>query len=198
MTSTYSLDDLIYKAKWEGLERDEARWAEQQLLHPDPELDRYKVLYLVGKGLDKSFAPLVEPYLSWHEEPELARLALQILCHYWDLTSTYLPFVREFVEGVGWDEGGHIRLVAISIAGAHLRTSHDHALLARLLDLAETCGQPGDDQVRRVALKALARAIGLEWNQILPVAGSLDQVVGEQEVLAQARARLASERREGS
>ncbi len=196
MTGPYGLDDLIYKAKWEGLERDEARWAEQQLLHPDQDLDRYKVLHLVGKGLDRSFARLVEPYLTCHEEPDLARLALQILCQYWDLTCDYLPFVREFVEGVAWDEDGHIKLMAISVAGGYLRTNRDPDLLAQVLDVLEG-DDPEQDIEREAAVTALARAIGLEWKQILPVAGSLDQVVTQQEVLAQARARLAAERRDG-
>ncbi len=196
MTGPYGLDDLIYKAKWEGLERDEARWAEQQLLHPDPELDRYRVLYLVGKGLDKSFAPLVEPYLTSHEEPHLARLALQILCQYWGLPADYLPLVREFLEGVAWDEDGHIRLMAISVAGAYLRANRDLDLLAQVLRILEG-NDPDEDLEREAAFEALARAIGLEWKQILPVAGSLDQMVGRETVHARARARLAAERGDG-
>lgn len=127
--------------------------------------DPYTVLHALGRGSDHAMADVVEPYLDAQEDPMLARLAVQILCNYWERSADYLPVLRRFAMGVAWDEEGDVRQAAISALGEHVRREpHDTISLGLLWQIA---GDADDDEMAREdALLAIARALGREWSEV--------------------------------
>src|SRR6185437_426082 len=97
----------------------------------------YTALHILGHAGDASYEAIVSAFLDSQDNPMLARLALQILCSYWGLCDQYVEEVRQFVDGVAWDEGEDVRLAAISIGGDYLGGHEDRALADALLSTFE-------------------------------------------------------------
>lgn len=76
-----------------------------------------------------------------------------------------------FIVGVGWDieDGGYVRLVALSAGGELARDSGDLAMTAGLMAAYADVTNP--DIVRSTAYSALLRAAGKEWKET-PEVGS--------------------------
>ncbi|MFB9394160.1 hypothetical protein ACFPM3_20585 [Streptomyces coeruleoprunus] len=121
--------------------------------------DLYTALHVVGLAGSPTQAEVVRKYLDMPSDPMLSRLALQILCDYWGMSSDVLPEIHRFLTGVGWDIDGDVREVAISVAGRHLREERGPRSLAQaLVRIAEDEGEL--DFVRESAVRALAGALG--------------------------------------
>ena len=95
----------------------------------------------------------------------VARVALQILCRFWDLTDKYRDIVARFLKGVNWDYDGDVRQIAITATGEFLAANRDCILLDQLLRLSD----PANDweSERRIAIEAIARAVGLSLKEAL-------------------------------
>jgi len=183
------LEDLVDRAK-QGLVRPSeiTEVAAALTSLPDDSEDGYSLLYVLGRSEATQYEELVAGFLR-SGDPNLARLALQILCMFWDLTESYVDDLRAFLDGVEWDDDGWVQQIAVSAAGQYLRTHTDTAMLARLLELAE----PDNDVLeRRWALEALAVALGDPLAETL-TAGGNDRAGWTARVLSRAEDRLAAE-----
>jgi hypothetical protein len=134
--------------------------------------DPYEYLLAIGRAGAKQYRGLVESFLNASEDPMLARLALQILCRYWDLSDQYLPQIRRFVDKVDWDEEDDVRLIAISCAGSLLAQRPCKPLLASLLRIFR---DPDESQtVREVAYCAMAESTGVPILKLPPASRHFD------------------------
>ena len=131
---------------------------------------------------DTRHEDLVASYLDSPDDAMLARLAIQILGHWWGLGARYASRIREFVVGVPWDleSGGYARQTAISSAGLILRDLVDPRLLAALLAVFDA---DESDDMRRQAYTALLRAAGKDWSAIPGTASDAWRTDPDQAVL---------------
>ena len=155
---------LLEKAKDGLLSEHELDQVVAAIKDPGVNADPYTLLHIIGRAMDVSNEELVASYLDWPEDPMLSRLALQILCNYWGLTSKYISYVRKFLSNVDWDVDGDVRQVAASIAGEHLRATWDDDLFRSLLDISTN--ESDLPEVRVAAIRALARAMGHDWDHM--------------------------------
>jgi hypothetical protein len=159
-----SWKELLEKAKDGLLSKHELDQVVAALKDPGTTADPYTLLHIIGRAMDASNEDLVASYLDYPQDPMLSRLALQILCNYWGLTSKYIDYVRRFLSGVDWDVDGDVRQVAASIAGEVLRTTWDDDLFRSLLDIATD--ENDLPEMRVTAIRALARALGCGWDDM--------------------------------
>lgn len=182
---------LFMESKERRLSPEELDLVKAELLDPESTEERYRLLYILGRGGDPSLLPVVEPFLDSPDEPMLARLALEILCHMWDLYDRYRDEIIRFIIGVSWDEDEDVKLMAISCAGSLVQEHPDPELIRLLIWVAES---PDEDDVNtQVALRALARATGFAWSDLPQVSAGLpaDSDLGRA-ILAKARALAAA------
>lgn len=126
--------------------------------------ETYRLLYVLGRSYAYEYEALVAGFLDYCQDPMVARLALQILCAFWDRAACYRESLARFLDGVGWDEDGDVRQIAISAAGEVLASGRDRGLLAQLLRLSDPAH--ADALERRIATEAIARALGLTHQQV--------------------------------
>jgi len=129
----------------------------EALRAPGPDAARaYELLYVLGRAYAFEHEALIASFLESPQDPVLARLALQILCTFWDRTASYLHQVRRFVERLEWDEFGDVRSMAFTVAGRHLRENVDCSLFGYLV----LASGEGDDGAGFDALRAIGVALG--------------------------------------
>jgi hypothetical protein len=133
-----SYDDLVARSQTGYVTAAELAWAKAELAEAQGGGYRYALLYVLGRSLDTSATDLVERFLVCPEEPALSRMALQVLCVFWDRTDRYLDYVLEYAAGVPWDleDAAMVRAMALSIAGRYLRDHRHPELLRQLLAVA--------------------------------------------------------------
>ncbi|MGH7966568.1 MAG: hypothetical protein ACRERD_32860, partial [Candidatus Binatia bacterium] len=159
-----NLNRLLDKAKAGQISKAEIARVAYVLQAGETNHDPYTLLHIIGRSGFVEYEKLVARYLQSESDPMLTRLALQILCSFWNKTPTYLDRVKEFVRGVEWDEGNDIRLMAISIAGEYLRHAEDRFVFHLLVESLTSAQE--DRIVREGAYVALARAYGKEWAEL--------------------------------
>ena len=136
------------------------RIAQELEQQQDFERVREQLLLMLDAG-DASYRGAVERYLDFRSDPEVARLALVILCAGWGLTRFLLDRLAQFIEGVVWDwaEGrAVVRPAAFTLAGAYLARRRSRSLLELVLRVAEDQGE--DQAARSEAARALDLAYG--------------------------------------
>lgn len=171
------LDDLLYRAKWGRLEASEIDWLRAELVNPGRTHNVYTVLHALGKavmGLQQpvreSDIELVSSFLSPGRDPEVAGLALRVLCHMWGLGARFEAEMVGFSCGVDWDnEYSDLAAAAVGCLGAHIRESGRHQLLKVLVERLERV--EADDLARSGTLDAIGRALGAEWSELPPASG---------------------------
>src|SRR5687768_16366392 len=104
-------DDLLVRVKEGDVQHYEILEVAAELLKSQPAADRYTLLYILGRGGGPGYKHLIEPYLAGPDDM-LARLALWIVCWYWNLTPLYARYLLRFVRGVHWDGLEQCRLAA--------------------------------------------------------------------------------------
>lgn len=162
-----NLDQLLEKAKWSCLTSQELSEVAQRIEKSDDSNthELYTLLHIIGKdphGIH--YRSLIEKYLIFPKDPMIARLALMILCNYWDLTEAYLEILIIYLKGVDWDSFEDVRLIAISSAGEYVQKTKNKELVRLILQIYEN--QQEEILTRCVAYGALLRCIGLEWIEI--------------------------------
>lgn len=121
---------------------------------------REQLLLMLDAG-DASYRVAVERYLDFRSDPEVARLALVILCASWGLTRFLLDRLARFIAGVVWDWASGravVRPAALTLAGAYLARRRSRSLLELVLRVAEDQGE--DPAARSEAARALHLAYG--------------------------------------
>ncbi len=168
-----SSDDLLSRAKRGLLSPGEVQSTTEELRRTPADSQRaYQALHILGLMGATEHRALVESYLESPRDPMLARIALVVLCNHWGLAEDYRDALEAFVRGVAWDEEDDVRLVAISAAGELSRETGDLGLIGVLLSVA-TDGQQRV-LLREAATSALARATGVQWEEIPSPASLLD------------------------
>jgi len=130
--------------------------------------DLYSLLLILGRRGDPRDAPSIEPFLESHDDPMLARLAIQILCVYYDMAPRYVAELERFCRHVAWDIDNDARLMAISCAWR----ANDKGLLRLLLDTFEDASE--DRLVREAAYRSLGHAAGDKWDKLPSAAKHFD------------------------
>jgi HEAT repeat protein len=153
--------------------------------------DRYTMLQIVGEAGDKQYRPLVERFLESPDDPMLARLALEILAHYWGDVDRYLDQVKRFLHGVSWDDQDDVRQMAIFRAGDYLLTNPDEDLLADLIRVVTDKSE--DHMIRQTAYLALGWAMGMDRRELPPASRIFDveAEIGRTDLLSRAERRLS-------
>src|SRR5262249_36734141 len=157
-------DKLLERARSGDITEVELSAVVAELEDRTSQVDPYGLLHIIGHAGDLRYRPVVESFLTRSDEPMLARLALQILCKFWNQTENYLSSVASFIEGAPWDFDNDVRQIAISCAGEYLRGHREPGLLKRLLDILDDENEP--QTLREDAYLALARAVGREWSEL--------------------------------
>jgi hypothetical protein len=152
---------LVRQARAGELSRaDLDRIAQELEQQQDFERVREQLLLMLDAG-DASYRGAVERYLDFRSDPEVARVALVILCARWGLTRFLLDQLAQFIEGVVWDWAGGQAVVqpaAFALAGAYLARRRSRSLLELVLRVAEDQGE--DQGARSEAARALHLAYG--------------------------------------
>jgi len=164
-------DDLMERLREHRVTEEEVRAVADELQKPLPETDRYTLLYIVGKAGGSHYKELVEEYLHGPDDM-LARLALWVLCWYWQLTPHYTRQLITFIRGVPWDGLEECRRAATAIAGEYLLTHSDPDLLHVIIETLENTNEEGS--LRLSAYYALADAMNRDWHKLPPVHDPLD------------------------
>jgi len=152
---------------------------------------REQLLLMLHAG-DASYRSAVERYLDFRSAPEIARLALVILCASWGLTRFLLDRLARFMGGVVWDWAGGgavVRPAAFTLAGAYLARRRGRSLLEVVLRVAEDQGE--DPAARSAAARALHLAYGAPLDTVPDHLASGDELF--EWALGYARERLSSE-----
>lgn len=151
-----SESDLVARASQGSLSERELKQVVQGLTSGNA--DPYEALLVIGRANAKEYRRLVERYLDCHEDPMLARLALQVLCRYWGLTADYQAALEQFVRKVDWDEDDDVRLMAIDCAGPFLAENKSPRILSLLLKIFRD--ESERQIVREAAYCSMALAAG--------------------------------------
>lgn len=187
----FDISNLVARAKKGEVRGRELQGIAHILSNGTGGSDTYRLLYVIVRSGARKYEGLVSDYLYYREDPMVARLALQALCVFWGLGHKYLNVMEDFLRGVDWDYLGDVQGVAITAAGEYLRDHNSYPLLAELFRLA----QDGDDSVRqRIAIEALARAVGETMEASLQTGSSSgDRECWMADVLARCALRIANE-----
>lgn len=158
-------DDLLAKAQAGTITGGEIAEVARALSTNIRGRDQYTLLFILGRSGALQYEYLVAKYLEHRSDPMLVRVALEVLCDDWNKAASYRDKVEQFIRGVSWDSGGHVRLLAISIAGEMMRVGTDKRFLRLLMDIFD---DPEERYlIKEAAYSAMARAIGKEWKEIL-------------------------------
>jgi hypothetical protein len=185
-------DEILERATKGELSAPEQDAVAEALRSGSASFDRYTLLLALGRAMGKKHRAVVEAFLQEKSDPMLARLALQILCKFWSETERYVSVVERAIVGLDWDHDDDIRQMATSIAGEYLRDERNPALLKELLAIVDD--ESEEEFTRKDAYVSLARAMGLEWEELPPLS-RLPPLAELQDMrlMEAARARLAKE-----
>jgi hypothetical protein len=164
------LPELLKKAQWGKVEPQELAEVVRQI--SAGENDLYTLLHILGRAGSPKYKPLMEQYLHCERDPQLSALALNALCNWWGLVEEYRGELVSFLQGVGWDSEGYVKLQALSLAGEYLRKHRDRGILRVVYDIFANENERA--LIRSEAYCALCRSEGLEWSNIPPASRLVD------------------------
>ncbi|MET8692225.1 hypothetical protein [Streptomyces bauhiniae] len=123
--------------------------------------DLYRLLYAVARAGGPAYESLVAGYLVHPEDPEVSALAVQVLTGHWRVGAKYRKQILELLGSPEWDQSDDAFMAAVAGAGETLHDGFDAELLRALLKIAqEGRGEYNDDLMQRLAVEAIARALG--------------------------------------
>ena len=182
-----SLEDLLKEARHGTLTDVELEYIANRIKYFDPDKETDDTLFrllLIIEESDISSNPdnryakpraikyrhLIEHYLDYPRYDYISAMALSILCS-WGFTEDYLDVIKKFIQGVEWDYGD-CAFCAMGEAGGYLNKKKEEELQQKDIELIHLLKSVMEDQTRDevdrdAAYKALARASGLSWNEIL-------------------------------
>ena len=158
------LDYLVIRAKNGSITVPEQNAVAALLDCAPPEANRYRMLYILGRSFAFQHEDFFARFLEHREEPQLAKLALEILCQQWGKSEKYLKYIEHYILGDPWDEYEDVRFIAISSAGSYLRDNKDNTFAISLLEILTS---PNEEKLtREVAYSALEKAYGMDMQDI--------------------------------
>ncbi len=174
--------DLLQRASSGKLTTEEIDQIAREMQKRRPALDRASLLHILSESKDKRYRQLVEKCLQ-SGDVKLAKMALQTLCVTWGEAAQHTDEILRFLRGVEWDtqQGGHVILIAISVAGEYLSGAKHAELLTELIDIYEKEGSIFKDE----SYVALVRSLGYSWSK------ALMKMISGDKLLKEAKARLA-------
>ncbi|MFK0153274.1 hypothetical protein ACIQVK_14550 [Streptomyces sp. NPDC090493] len=153
--------------------------------------DLYRLLYAVARAGGPAYESLVASYLIHPEDPVVSALAVQVLTGHWRVGGKYRKEILELLGSPEWDLSDDAFMAAISGAGEVLHDAFDAELLRTLLKLAEEGrGEYDDDLMQRLAVEAIARALGASQAESMGPPEGVTRAEWSQSLLRAARDRL--------
>jgi len=186
-----SLEDLLKEARHGTLTDVELEYVANRIKYFDPDKEEDDTLCNLLLIIEESdvisnpgnkyakpraikYRAIIESFLEYPRFDYVSAMALTILCQSsWGFTADYLDVIKRFIEGVEWDYGD-CAFCAMSAVGEYLNKKADDELDQKDIELIyllkSVMDDPTSDEVDRdAAHKALARASGLPWSEILDV-----------------------------
>jgi len=183
--------ELLLRAKVSRLTDEELESVVHDLTQlPLTESQQRQSLHILGLHDSASYRTIVEPFLH-KKVVSLAKLALWILCTYWDLAEDYADDVLNFLKGVEWDQIDEIRITAATIAGKYLSRLPNKALLEALFTILEN--EQEDSILRQVAYISLLQAMGVPSLQLPQPSLETDIIDENHPLIHKARERVKNE-----
>ncbi|MER6617848.1 hypothetical protein [Streptomyces xantholiticus] len=172
MTHDEYLRQLIARAKDGTIPQREVKGIAQTISEGRAGRDLYRLLYAVARAGGPEYESLVAGYLIHAEDPEVSALAVQVLTAHWRVGAKYQAQILELLGSPEWDLDDDAFMAAVSGAGEILHGTFDTELLRTLLKLAEEGrGEYDDDLMKRLAVEAIARALGASHESMRPPEG---------------------------
>jgi len=134
--------------------------------------DVYTLLLALGRAWAIQYKDLVEKYLICPENTMLSRLAIQILCKYWDLGQNYIGHIQAAAKGFTWDDEDDVRLMAISCLGYIYTQNKSVELLRQLYEIWKN--EAEDKMARESSYLAMGEALGYKYDQLPPASRHFD------------------------
>ena len=128
--------------------------------------DTYTLLLALGRAWGIQYKDLVEKYLVYPENTMLSRLAIQILCNYWDMGSKYLAHIQSAARGFDWDVEDDVRQMAIGCLGYMYTQTKNVELLRQLYEIWNN--EAEDKLMRENSYQAMGEALGYRCDQLPP------------------------------
>jgi len=89
------------------------------------------LIFVLGRMYATQYKTLIEQFLA-SRELFVAASALKVLVGYWGGMNDYIPVVLNFLQGNNWDTCNECQMLAMQLAGAHLRHHQAKELLEYL------------------------------------------------------------------
>ncbi|MFF3940382.1 hypothetical protein [Streptomyces phaeofaciens] len=151
----------------------------------------YRPLYAVARAGGPSYESLVADYVIYPEDPEVSALAVHVLARQWGVGAKYRKQILELMGSPEWDLDDDAFMAAVMGAGDILHDGFDAELLHALLKLAEEGrGKYNDDLMQRIAIEAIARALGASLAESISPPKGVTRTTWSQGLLAAAHDRL--------
>jgi len=115
--------------------------------------------------LREKYRKLIEHFLYYPRFPDIAAMALWVLCILWEFVLDYGREIKEFVRGVAWDALDHVQMRSLSIAGTYLHKCPERELLKMLLDVYLN-DDSDEKEMQESAYQGLAYALGKDFRDI--------------------------------
>ncbi|MFB7248921.1 hypothetical protein CW362_31535 [Streptomyces populi] len=193
MTRDEYVRELIARAKDGAIPQSEVKEITQVISQGAAGHDLYRLLYAVARAGGPAYENLVAGYLIYPQNPEVSALAVQVLTGHWRVGAKYQRQILELLGSPDWDISDDAFLAAISGAGEILHDGFDAELLHSLLNLAEEGrGEYDDDLMQRLAVEAIARALGLSQAESMKPPANMTRLEWSRRLLRTARDRLES------
>ncbi|AWW43014.1 hypothetical protein [Streptomyces cadmiisoli] len=155
------LRQLTMRAKEGTLPQSEVKEIARTISEGRAGPDIYRLLYAVARAGGPAYESVIADYLIHPEAPEVSALAVQVLTGHWRVGAKYGKQILELLGSPEWDLSSDAFMAAVSGAGEILHDGFDAELLRALLHLAEEGrGECADDLMQRIAVEAIARALG--------------------------------------
>jgi hypothetical protein len=150
------------------LTKEELMHVIKQLYTPSSNTDLRRAIKILNRyEVASQYRQLIEKYLYYPQDPAVAQAALTCLCNS-GYTLDYLPIIKEFINGVEWDDEPEntLCLAAIMCLGCYLGdlSVKDKDLLRFLLHIFYSTK---NENIRENAYAALANAVGTEWPEVM-------------------------------
>ncbi|MFF2999452.1 hypothetical protein ACFVTC_33630 [Streptomyces sp. NPDC057950] len=151
----------------------------------------YRPLYAVARAGGPAYESLVADYVIHPEDPEVSALAVHVLTGQWGVGAKYREQILELLGSPEWDLDDDAFMAAVTGAGEILHDGFDAELLHTLLKLAEEGrGKYNDHLMQRVAVEAIARALGASLAESMRLPEGVTHAQWSQDLLAAAHDRL--------